>query len=338
MNSTPNAKPTEYPNVLTVGAAEGPAHPYRQIARAGEQVTKATSNPKATESGDALVERTDIGQAQAYEQITRANEQVTQSASNPKATESADGLIEPADERLARETQQISKTAPNAVQDPSPVPGRPLSAGRPALRGLIGLLLAASIFGAAFVSQSSHFDPAKLSVIRWVAQLGSTSSEPLNQSERRVPRGVSAAAESMASQPTPSPQTAPQEVAATASLSLDQAQMLQVIARDLAKLGQRIEVLNTRQEQMAGENAKAIEQLTANHDQLARENIKAIQQLERTQEQMARDNAKSAEQIKADREQMARFVAARASEQNLQPKTPAPKPRPIDAPKRKSRE
>src|SRR6266480_488730 len=329
MNSTPNAKPTESDNVLIVSADKGLAHPYRPIAPAGE-------DPKATESGDALVERADIGQAQAYEQIAQANEQLTQSASNPKATEPANGLIEPADERLARETKQISEPEPDAVQDPSLVPGRP-SAGRPALRGLIGLLLAASIFVAAFVSQSSHIDPAKLTVVRWVAQLGSTSSEPLNQSERRV-RGVSAAqpnaAESMASQLTPSPQTAPQEVAATASLSLDQAQTLQVIARDLAKLGQRIEELNTSQEQMAGENAKAIEQLTASQDQLARENIKAIQQLERTQEQVARDNAKTAEQIKAGREKMARFLAARASEQNLQPKTPAPKPHLTAAPKR----
>jgi uncharacterized membrane protein YccC len=89
-----------------------------------------------------------------------------------------------------------------------------------------------------------------------------------------------------------------------------------VIARDLAKLGQRIEELNTRQEQMAGENAKAIEQLTASQDQLAR------------------DNAKTAEQIKTTREQMARFLAARASEHNPQPKTTAPKPHLIAAPKR----
>ena len=331
MNSTPNAKPTESDNVSIVSADEGLAHPDREIPPAGE-------DQKATGSGDALVERADKGYAQAHEQISQVNDQVTQSASKPKATESAHGLIEPADERLARETEQISKPEPDALQDPSPVPGRPLSAGRPALRGLIGLLLATSIFVAAFVSQSSHIDPAKLPVVRWVAQLGSTSSEPPNLSERRVLRGVSAAqlnaAESMASQPTPSPQTAPQDVAAAASLSLDQAQMLQVIARDLAKLGQRIEELNTRQQQMAGENAKAIEQLTASQDQLARENIKAVQQLERTQEQVARDNAETAEQIKADREQMARFLAARASGQNLQPKTPLPKPHPIAAPKR----
>jgi hypothetical protein len=179
-----------------------------------------------------------------------------------------------------------------------------LLAGWPALRVLIGLLLAASIFVAAFASQSSHIDPAELTVVRWVAQLGSTSSEPRNQSERRDPAAQLNAVESMASQPTRSPQTAPQEVAAPASLSLDQAQMLQAIARDVAKLGQRIEELNTRQEQMAGENAKAIEQLTASQDELAR------------------DNAKTSEEIKAGREQMARFLAAKVSEQNLQPKTP----------------
>ena len=102
--------------------------------------------------------------------------------------------------------------------------------------------------------------------------------------------------------------------------------MLQAIARDLAKLGQRVEELNTRQEQMAGANAKAIEQLTASQEQLA-ENIKAIAQLER-------DNAKTAEQIKAGRDQIARFLAARASEQNPQPRTSAPRPHPFAAPPR----
>jgi hypothetical protein len=241
----------------------------------------AGDDAKAAESGDAPDERADIEQAQPYEQTARANEQVTPSASNPKATESANGLIEPAEERPARETEQISKPEPDGAQDSSPVSGRRLAVGRPALRGLIGLLFAASIFVAAFVSQSSHIDPAKLTVVRWAAQLGSTSSEPLDQSERRVPRDVSAAqrkaAESMASQPMPSPQSAPQDVAA------DQAQMLQVITRDLAKLGQRIEELDTRQQRMAGDNAKAIEHLTASQDQLARENIMAIQQLGRTQ-------------------------------------------------------
>ena len=387
MNSAPNAKPTESDNVLIVSADKGREHPDREIAPAGQEpkaedskvedlkaeVPKA-EDPKAT-SGDAPIERADVEQARADEQIAQANEQVTPSASDPKATEAANGLIEPADERL-RETEQISEPEPDAAQDPLLVPSLVTSgpsAGRPALRGLIGLVSAASIFVAAFISQSSHIAAAKQTVARWVAQLGSTSSEPLNQSERRVSRVVSAAqvnaAESMASPPAPSPRTAPQEVAATASLSLDQAQMLQAIARDLAKLGQRVEELNTRQEQMAGAsakldlaqlqamapdlaklgqrleefntrqeqmagaNAKAIEQLTASQDQLA-ENIKAIQQLEKTQEQVARDNAKTAEQIKAGRDQIARFLAARASEQNPQPRTSAPRPHPFAAPPR----
>ena len=379
MNSAPNAKPTESDNVLIVSADKGREHPDREIAPAGQEkvedskvedlkaeVPKA-EDPKAT-SGDAPIERADVEQAQADEQIVRANEQVTPSASDPKATEAAKGLIEPADEQL-RETEQISEPEPDAAQDPLLVPSLVTSgpsAGRPALRGLIGLVSAASIFVAAFISQSSHIAAAKQTVARWVAQLGSTSSEPLNQSERRVSRVVSAAqvnaAESMASPPASSPRTAPQEVAATASLSLDQTQMLQAIARDLAKLGQRVEELNTRQEQMAGAsakldlaqlqamapdlaklgqrleefntrqeqmagaNAKAIEQLTASQDQLA-ENIKAIAQLER-------DNAKTAEQIKAGRDQIARFLAARASEQNPQPRTSAPRPHPFAAPPR----
>jgi len=390
MNSAPNAKPTESDNVLIVSADKGREHPDREIAPAGQEPKAEDSKvedlkaevPKAEDpkaiSGDAPIERADVEQARADEQIA-ANEQVTPSASDPKATEAANGLIEPADERL-RETEQISEPEPDAAQDPLLVPSlvpslvtSDPSAGRPALRGLIGLVSAASIFVAAFISQSSHIAAAKQTVARWVAQLGSTSSEPLNQSERRVSRVVSAAqvnaAESMASPPAPSPRTAPQEVAATASLSLDQAQMLQAIARDLAKLGQRVEELNTRQEQMAGAsakldlaqlqamapdlaklgqrleefntrqeqmagaNAKAIEQLTASQDQLA-ENIKAIQQLEKTQEQVARDNAKTAEQIKAGRDQIARFLAARASEQNPQPRTSAPRPHPFAAPPR----
>jgi hypothetical protein len=161
MNSTPNPKPTEPDNVLIVSADEGLAHPYRQIAPAGEEITKAISNPKATASGDALVERADIGQAQAHEQIAQANEQVTQSASNPKAAESANGPIEPADERQAREIEWIRKLPSDAAQNPPPVPARPLAAGRPVLRRPIGLLLAASIFVAAFV----HLRSIQLSLV-----------------------------------------------------------------------------------------------------------------------------------------------------------------------------
>jgi uncharacterized protein involved in exopolysaccharide biosynthesis len=110
------------------------------------------------------------------------------------------------------------------------------------------------------------------------------------------------------------------------------AQMLQTMTRDLANVQQGIEQLKTSQEQTASDNAKALEQLKTSQEQMASDNGKVLEQLKTRQEQVARDNAKTAEEIKAGREQMARFLAVRASEQNLQPKTP--RPHPIAAPKR----
>ena len=46
------------------------------------------------------------------------------------------------------------------------------------------------------------------------------------------------------------------------------------------------------------------------------------------------DNARAVEQLKASQEQMTRLIA-KASEQNLRPKTSAPPPRPIASPARK---
>ena len=91
-------------------------------------------------------------------------------------------------------------------------------------------------------------------------------------------------------QPAPAAQPAPEGVApSTAALPPELAQVLQTMARDLATVGQGIEQLKARQEQMA------------------------------------RDNARIAEQFKASQEQLAR-VTARASEQNPRPKTSAPQP------------
>src|SRR6516165_4948154 len=98
---------------------------------------------------------------------------------------------------------------------------------------------------------------------------------------------------------TPSAQTAPQELGPTAvPLSPELAQRLQTMASDLSNAEHEIEQLKTRQEQMA------------------------------------RDNAKSGEQLKATREQMVNFIAS-LTEQNLQPKTTAPRSRPTDTSTRK---
>lgn len=239
----------------------------------------STPNSKAIQPDDVLVARANERLAHAYEEIAHA------------------------DEQLAQVNEQLSKLEHDAARHPSAVPGRQPSRGRPALRGLIGLLLAACVFVAAFVSQSSYGDAAKLIIARWAPQLVLTSSLLLEKSglpAQPSPSTVQvAAAEPVPPQPTPSAQTTSQDVAPTAApVSSELAQLLQTMARDLANVEQGIEQLKANQEQMASDNAKAVEQL------------------------------------KASQEQMTRLIA-KASEQNLRPKTSAPPPRPMVTPTRK---
>jgi hypothetical protein len=232
----------------------------------------STPNPTATDPNDELVARADKRLAHAYEQIAQA------------------------DEQLVRVTENLSKL--NRGDE------RP-SRGRPARRGLAGFLLAACIFLAAFVWQSSRGDAARLMIARWMPQLGSTSRQPLNNPAPAV-QATSSAPRLLAAEPT-SPtvlaQTAPQDVAPAATpLPPELAQTLQTMARDLANLQHGIEQLRSGQEQIASENARAVEQLKAG------------------QEQMARDNAKAAEQLKA----MASFTA-RVSKQSSTPSAAPPR-------------
>src|SRR5215470_8231413 len=80
-----------------------------------------------------------------------------------------------ADEQIVRRQQGSSSerdAAGDALdQQKRAVPERPrrLSQGRRALRGLLGLLLAACIAVAAFVSQSSYGEGARLTIARWTA-------------------------------------------------------------------------------------------------------------------------------------------------------------------------
>ena len=239
----------------------------------------STPNAKTIEPDDDLIARADEHLAHAYEQIARA------------------------DEQIARVNEQVSKLEHDAARKPTAALGRMPSRGKPMLRGLIGLLLAACIFITAFVLQSPHGDAAKPIFARWAPRLISTSSLPMENPglpAQPSPSAVQlAAAEPVAAQPTPLAQTAPRAVAPTAApVSPEVAQLLQTMARDLANVEQRIE------------------------------------QLRASQEQMAIDNAKAVEQLKASQEQMTRLIA-KASEQNLRPKTSAPPPRLIASPAHK---
>jgi len=202
-------------------------------------------------------------------------------------------------EPLWRVQEQVSKLEGDAVRYPSdpqiPVNTFRIPRYRPARRGLIGLLLAACIFVAAFALQSSYGDAVRPIIARWSPQLVPTSSQLLEKpalSAQPSPPGVQVAT----AEPAPQAQTTQQDVGPTAAqVPPVLAQLLQTMMRDFANVEQEIEQLKT------------------------------------SQEEMARDNLKVAEQVKASQEQMARLIA-KANEQK--PNPPAPPTRPIATPTR----
>jgi hypothetical protein len=236
-------------------------------------------NPALSTQEIELVARADERLAHAYEQIARA------------------------DEELARFNEQISrleKKPVNRLRQPS--------RGRPALRGLMGLLLTVGICTAA-VAWQSYGETVRPMIYRWVPQLAAASSLPSETpklADQQSPPAVQvAAADAAVSQSPPLAQTAPQDAAAA-----EQTQLLQTMARDLANVQQEIE------------------------------------QLKASQAELTRESARTAEQLKANQEQMARVIA-NAPEQNLRPRTSAATsaarsvatsanpPRPVATPARK---
>ena len=244
----------------------------------------STVNPEQTDPR-GVFSRAEI--ARAFEQIGAADEPLM-------STPAQDAARPPA------------ATPPAAAKNVQ-VPGDRPSLVRPAVRGFVGLLLAACIGVAAIAWQSAYGDAARQIIASWAPQLVLTSSTPLEKPPLPVqpsPSAVQAAAAKTALSPTaPLAQTAAEDVVPTAAPSPELTQLLQSMARDLATLGQ------------------------------------AIEQLKASQEQMARDNANAAEQLKASQERMARVIAktseAKASEQNLRPRMSAPPPRPTATPTRK---
>jgi hypothetical protein len=221
-----------------------------------------------------LVARADERLAHAYEQIARA------------------------DEQIARVNQQIAKLDQDAARHRGHVQSR----GRPALRGFIGLLLAACISVAAFAWQSDGTAARLMS--RWAPQAVSASSMPWEKTQLSAqpspPAVQVAAADAALPQPAPPAQTAPQDAAPTAApIPSELTQLLQAMARDLANVQQGIEELKASQEHMTRENAKIAEQIKAN-----------------------------AEQVKANQEQLTRVIA-NASEQSPRPKPSAVPSRPV---------
>ena len=198
-----------------------------------------TLNPKQTDPPHVLVARAHDEFAHAHERIARAGEEI------------------------ARAEEQLSKLEHDAARHPSDhpqtrmntfrpaVPGNRPLLDRPAVRGFTGLLLAACIGVAAIAWQSPYGDAGKQIIARWAPQLVVTSSLPLENlglpAQPSPPTVQAAAAQTAPPQPAPPAQTAPEDVAPTAAaLSPELTQLLQSMARDLATLGQGIELLKSQ--------------------------------------------------------------------------------------------
>jgi hypothetical protein len=263
----------------------------------------STPSPEAIEPDGVLVARADERLAHAYAQIARA------------------------DEQLANVNEQLSKLNQNATRDPPSVAGRRPSRATPALRGLIGLLFAACIFAAAFISQSSYGDATRVIIAKWVPQrvLASSPVETSGLAAQPSPSAVQlAAAEPMAPPSIPAAPAAAQDGAlATAPASPELAQSLQTMTRDLANLEQQIEQLKAGQEQAARENAKAVEELKAGQEKMTLLMAKTSDLMAKASEQIM---AKASEQT---------APAPKASRPNPRAGTSVPPPGPVAAAARK---
>jgi hypothetical protein len=241
------------------------------------------SSPSLSPQDNELVARADEQLAHAYEQIASADEQLTR-----------------LNQTLFRYEQQDVRPELRFGRD------------RPARRGMIGLLLAACIFVAAFVAQSSYGDAARLIILQWYPQLGSVPliAEDKPELAQTIPSGVQdVGSDAAVQQAAVAAPTLHDTLAPAATISPEQSQMLQ-------SLSQSTEQLKTSQEQNARELARVSEQLKV------------------AQAQMARDNASAAEQFRLLQMQVARLTAA-ASEQNVgRPQASAP-PKPITLPRPK---
>ena len=241
-----------------------------------------TLNPKQTDPHHVLTARADEELAHAYSQITRAGEEIAR-----------------AEEQLSK-LERAGRRAAAAK--------RPSRGGR-AVRGLIGLMLAACICVAALVWHSPYGDAAREIVASWAPQLVAIAAQP-------GPPTVQAASKAAPPQPAPLAQSAADDVApapAAAAPSPELTQLLQSMARDVAAMGQ------------------SIEQIKASQERMARDHVNAVDLLRASQEQMARVIAKTSEAKTSE----ARTSEARTSEQNARPRISAPPPRPVAAPARK---
>jgi len=196
------------------------------------------------------------------------------------------------------------------------VAGRERTIGGRSARAFKAALLLALCTGAAFAWQS-YGDEARPMIAQWVPQgvLGLLPLDRPAQAAQPVAPAVEAAAVDTApAQPAPPVPAAPEAVApAAAAPSVDSAEQLRSMARDLASAGQEIEQLKA-----------SIAELKAGQQQMSRE-------IARTSESKASESKASEAKASEAKASDAKASEAKVSEQNPRPRLAALPPRPAAA-------
>ena len=265
--------------------------PSDDIGRKRKTPMNSTPAPKETEPRDAPTARADEQLVHAYEQIKLADEQLARVSEQLAKMERDDAHPASAGPGPQSPPTQSSPTQSSPMQSPP---------GKPALRILVGLPLAACIVVGALVLQSSYGGGV---VARWAPQLVSAPSLPpenpplpAQPAPSSVQVAAAEAAPPQAAPPQATPpqatppqatppqatsvaQTTPQEAAPTATAALpDHTQLLQTIVRDLANVERTIEQLKANQQQIATDNSKAIGELKASQEEMKRVLAKVSEQ------------------------------------------------------------
>jgi hypothetical protein len=224
-------------------------------------------------------------------------------------------LVVPTDEELARLAQTMRHSSGPQIRAGSDFPagaavppvdttfrptvsdvaGRGRTIGGRAARAFKTALLLALCSGAAAFAWQAYGDEARPMIAQWVPQRVLASilpqEEPAPAAQPAAPAVEAATADTAPAQPAPPVPAAPEAVApAAVAPSVDSADQLRSMARDLASAGQQIEQLKA-----------------------------SIEELKASQQQMSRELAKAPE---------AKGSEAKASEQNPRPRLAALPPRP----------
>lgn len=147
--------------------------------------------------------------------------------------------------------------------------GDQVSLARRAARGLIGLLLVASLVGAASFLWS-HNETAMKRVAQWVLRFDLGSTTPAAQPEQGSPASARALADTASLQAAPLRSAADYDPQKPAPVPPELAELMRKIDRNLAGLAQAVTDLRLAHQQATGDSVKTAEDIKASLDQLAR--------------------------------------------------------------------